>query len=67
MWILKTQALTICCNTKITFKLMHSLANNNTVSGTLYKVIVKIVQLFYYSYYTTITIIWMRCNQRILI
>ena len=37
MWILQTQALTICCNTKITFKLMHSLPNNNTVSGTLYK------------------------------
>ena len=31
---------------------MYSLANKNTVSGTLYKVIVKMKQLSYYSYYT---------------
>ena len=31
---------------------MYSLANKNTVSGTLYKGIVKMKQLSYYSYYT---------------
>ena len=30
---------------------MYSLANKNTVSGTLYKVTVKMKQLSYYSYY----------------
>ena len=38
----------------ITLYLIYSLANNNTVNGILYKVIVKTIQLSYYSYYTTI-------------
>ena len=33
---------------------MYSLANNNTINGTLNKIIVETVQLSYYSYYTTI-------------
>ena len=48
---------------------MYSLANNNTVNGTLNKIIVETIQLLsYYSYYITIIykylFILMKCNHQ---